>query len=73
MASKAKENVELTKYELARILGSRALQLSMGAPMRVKLTKKQLEDICYNPLEIAKLELGAAEIPIEVVRDEKKA
>ena len=73
MASKAKENVELTKYELARILGSRALQLSMGAPMRVKLTKKQLEDICYNPLEIAKLELGAGEIPIEVVRDEKKA
>ena len=62
-----------TKYEKARILGARALQLSMGAPFQVKLTKKQLENINYNPIEIAKLELAEDKIPIEVVRSIKKA
>ncbi|HII72793.1 TPA: DNA-directed RNA polymerase subunit K [Candidatus Woesearchaeota archaeon] len=66
MAKKKEE--KLTKYERARILGSRALQISMGAPYLVKLTKKQLEDMKYNPLEIAKLELDKGLIPIEVVR-----
>ncbi|MFH1063501.1 MAG: DNA-directed RNA polymerase subunit K [Candidatus Woesearchaeota archaeon] len=57
-----------TKYEKARILGSRALQISMGAPYLVKISKKQLEDMQYNPLEIAKLEFEAGVVPIGVVR-----
>ncbi len=66
--TKAKETKKLTKYEKARILGSRALQISMGAPYLVKLTKKQLEELKYNPLEIAKLELEKDLIPIDVIR-----
>ena len=50
-----------TKYEKARMIGSRALQIAMGAPALVKLTKKQLEEIKFNPVEIAKLELELKE------------
>ncbi|MFC1722701.1 DNA-directed RNA polymerase subunit K [Nanoarchaeota archaeon] len=66
MAKKAE--IKLTKYEKARVVGSRALQISMGAPYLVKLTKKQLEELKYNPLEIAKLELEKGVIPIEVIK-----
>lgn len=68
MAAKKKDETvdELTKYEKARVLGSRALQLSMGAPMTVKLSKAELEKIRYDPLTIAKLELEAGTIPIKV-------
>ena len=59
---------KITKYERARILGARALQISMGAPFQIKLSKKQLEKVSYNPIEIAKLELEADKIPIEIVR-----
>lgn len=58
----------LTKYEKARILGSRALQISMGAPILVKLSDKDLERIKYNPLEIAKLELEKGVIPMKAKR-----
>ena len=62
------EEVKFTKYERARIIGSRALQISMGAPFLVKLTKKQLEEIEYNPVEIAKIEFEKDAIPITVRR-----
>lgn len=68
MAKKKAEELKFTKYEKARVLGSRALQISMGAPYLVKLSKKKLEEINYNPLSIAKLELEAGAIPITVVR-----
>ena len=58
----------LSKYERARILGARALQLAMGAPMLVKLETADLEKIKYNPIEIAKKELEAGAIPIEIRR-----
>ncbi len=57
-----------TKYEKARIIGSRALQLAKGAPMLIKLSKKELEEIRYNPLEIAKKEYEAGVIPVTVKR-----
>ena len=59
---------KLTKYERARIIGSRALQISMGAPFLVKLPKKQLEELEYNPVEIAKIEFEKGVIPITVKR-----
>ena len=55
-----------TKYEKARLIGSRALQISMGAPFLVKLSKKDLEDLGYNPIEIAKLEFEKDVLPITV-------
>lgn len=59
---------EFTKYERARILGSRALQIAMGAPSLLKLTPEELEAINYSSLEIAKKELVAGLIPIVVKR-----
>ena len=64
--------MEYTKYEEARIIGARALQISMGAPFMVKLNKGQLEKLGYNPVEIAKLEFGEGTIPIEVKHALKK-
>ena len=34
-----------TKYERARILGARALQIAMNAPLLVKISKDDLEKI----------------------------
>jgi len=65
---KAVEKIQFTKYEKARILGSRALQISMGAPYLIKLSKEELEALKFNPLEIAKLEYDAGVIPITVTR-----
>lgn len=64
----AEEIEKYTKYESARILGARALQLSMGAPFLVKLSEKELEEIGYNPIEIAKREFKSGVIPITVKR-----
>ena len=71
----AKEEIieKLTKYERARLVGSRALQISMGAPFMVEFTKKELESMNYNPVEIAKAELDAGKVPIDVVRQVTKA
>lgn len=62
------EEMNYTRYERARIIGSRALQISMGAPFLLKIPKKKLEEIEYNPVEIAKLEFEAGVIPITVRR-----
>ncbi len=59
---------EYTKYEHARIIGARALQISMGAPFMIKLTDDDLKKIGYNPVEIAKLEFKQGLIPITVKR-----
>ena len=58
----------LTKYERARLIGSRALQISQGAPIALKLSKKQLEELKYNPVDIAKREFDEGVIPIAVRR-----
>lgn len=60
--------MKYSKYEKARMIGSRALQISMGAPFMIKLSPKELEEIKYNPVEIAKKEFEAGVIPIEVKR-----
>mgnify|MGYP001595765849 CR=1 FL=1 len=59
---------ELTKYEHARIIGARALQISMGAPFLIKMNDEDLKSIGYNPIEIAKLEFKQGLIPISVKR-----
>lgn len=60
--------MEYTKFERARMIGSRALQISQGAPFLVQLTPEQLAKIKYNPVEIAKLEFAAGTIPIGIRR-----
>ena len=63
-----KEEFVYTKYEEARIIGARALQISMGAPFLIKLNDKELEKIGYNPIEIAKLEFKENLVPIAIKR-----
>jgi DNA-directed RNA polymerase subunit K/omega len=60
--------MEYTKYEKARLIGSRALQIAMGAPFMVKLSDDDLKKLRYSPVEIAKLEYEKGVIPIDVKR-----
>ncbi|MBW2982021.1 DNA-directed RNA polymerase subunit K [Candidatus Woesearchaeota archaeon] len=62
------KKLDYTKYEKARMLGSRALQIAMGAPFLIKLEEKDLKKIAYSPLEIAKLEFKEGIIPLTVRR-----
>jgi len=50
-----------TRYERARIIGARALQISMGAPVLIKSER-------IDPLEIAMEEFASEVIPITVKR-----
>lgn len=52
----------MTKYERARILGARALQISMNAPIMVELDGET------DPLEIAMKELRQRKIPLIIRR-----
>ncbi len=52
---------EYTRYEKSRIIGARALQISMGAPPLIKSRET-------SPIGLAKLEFEKDVIPITVVR-----
>ncbi|ODQ59520.1 hypothetical protein WICANDRAFT_91135 [Wickerhamomyces anomalus NRRL Y-366-8] len=52
----------MTKYERARILGTRALQISMNAPVLVDLEGET------DPLQIAIKELAQKKIPLVIRR-----
>jgi len=52
----------MTKYERARVLGTRALQISMNAPVLVELEGES------DPLQIALKELRQRKIPITIRR-----
>lgn len=52
----------MTKYERARVLGTRALQISMNAPVLVDLEGET------DPLQIAIKELSQRKIPLVIRR-----
>ncbi|MGC8585956.1 MAG: DNA-directed RNA polymerase subunit K [Candidatus Micrarchaeia archaeon] len=54
---------EYTKFEKARIIGARALQLAYGAPPLIKVPEHMID-----PLELAELEFEKGVIPITVIR-----
>ena len=54
----------MTRFERAVIIGVRALQLSIGAPPLIDITKRERKD----PLLIAKEELERGLLPITVKR-----
>jgi DNA-directed RNA polymerase subunit K len=54
---------EFTKYEKARIIGARALQIAMGAPVLIDLPEG-----LTDPIEMALFEFDKKAIPITVVR-----
>jgi DNA-directed RNA polymerase subunit K len=51
-----------TRFEKARILGARALQISLGAPILV-----DFPTTIIDPLIIAEMEMAASVIPITVI------
>ncbi len=53
-----------TRYEKARIVGARALQIFMGAPVFINTAS-------IDPLEIALEEMRTGVIPITVKRDSR--
>ncbi len=57
------ESSEFTRFERARILGARALQLSLGAPILIDIPSTTVD-----PVEIAEAEFAAGRIPITVRR-----
>ena len=59
---------QFTKYEIARIIGARALQIAMDAPLLLKISSDKLKEIKYDSLIIAEMELEAGVLPIAVNR-----
>ena len=57
-------NMKYTRFEKARIIGSRALQISYRAPVLVDYSESM-----SDPNDIAMLEYDNDMIPITVVRD----
>ena len=55
-----------SKYEKARILGARALQIAMNAPILIKINQEDLEKIKFDALKIAEVELDSGILPISI-------
>lgn len=55
----------ITRFERTRVLGARALQLSLGAPVLVKLPAKMDK---RDTLSVAKYELEKKAVPMVIVR-----
>jgi len=56
--------MKYTRFERARIIGARALQISMGAPILIDLVKG-----IVDPIEIATKEFERNVLPITVKRE----
>ncbi len=67
-AIRTKTVEEFSKYERARILGARALQISMDAPILAKINTEELGNLNFDPLRIAEIELDSGVLPITVKR-----
>lgn len=57
---------QFSRYEISRILGARALQIAMNAPLLVKIKEEELERIRFDPLKIAEIEFDSGILPISV-------
>lgn len=59
---------QFTKYETARILGARALQIAMDAPLLLKIPEEELKIMKYDAIKIAEKELNEDVLPISIDR-----
>jgi DNA-directed RNA polymerase subunit K/omega len=55
---------DLTKYEKARLIGARALQLTMGAPPLVKPPKGTI-----SAVRMSQIEFERKVVPLQVIRE----
>jgi len=53
----------ITRFEVARIVGARALQIALGAPVLVEVKENQ-----FDPISIAEQEFKANKIPMTIKR-----
>ena len=60
------EQLKLNKFEKARVIGARALQLASGAPPLVHVPKGTV-----SAVDVAFLEFEKNVLPLVVVRDDK--
>lgn len=58
--------MQYTRFEKARIIGARALQIAMGAPILISAPKDMID-----PVEIAMKEFEKDVIPLTVKRKRK--
>ena len=54
---------EYTRFERARMIGARALQIARGAPTMIKTDLK-------SPIKIAELEFEKGIIPLDIKRED---
>ena len=59
---------KFSKFESARILGARALQIAMNAPLLIKINQEDLEKIHFDSLKIAEVELNSNVLPISIYK-----
>ena len=64
MAKKVVKFEDLNKYEKARVIGARALQLAMDAPPLVAVPAGVIDAV-----KLAEVEFDKKAIPLQVVRD----
>ena len=57
-------SLKYTRFEKARIIGARALQISLGAPLLLDVSPDVID-----PIEIAIMEFEKGVIPMTVKRD----
>ena len=60
--------MEYTRFERARIVGARALQIAMGAPVLIAVAPGTVD-----PIEIATTEFDKKALPITVARGKTSA
>lgn len=56
--------MKYTRFEKARIIGARALQISLGAPILIRVPKDLID-----PIAIAEMEFKKGVMPITVKRE----
>lgn len=59
---------DINRFERARIVGARSLQISSGAPILVPVEPEEALD----PILVAQKEFDAGVIPITVLREESR-
>tara|TARA_Y100000310_G_scaffold336278_1_gene420376 strand:- start:328 stop:699 length:372 start_codon:yes stop_codon:yes gene_type:complete len=62
------EKIDFTRYEVARILGARALQIAMDAPLLLKISEEELREMRFDALKISEKEFNSGVLPISVKR-----
>ena len=59
---------QFTRYEIARVIGARALQIAMDAPLLMKISDADLKEMKFDSILIAEKEFESGVLPISIHR-----